>query len=650
MRTARLKASAEGLAGYYHCVSRVVDRRFVLGEVEKEHFTALMRECEEFCEVRVLTHCILSNHFHLLLAVPPRPARLPSAEEVLEKLRKLSGHQNVGAVEQRFAMYRRARDEAGEAAYLATFHARMWDLSAFMKLLKQRFTQWYNGRNARKGTLWEDRFKSVLVEGAGRAMSAMAAYIDLTPVRAGLVEDPKDYRWGGYGEAMAGKRLAREGLRRVVEALGQGGRGSGSGREVLECCRMHLSHQGSEEREAVLQVLGRKGRLPLGSYVRCRVRYFCDRAALGSRGQGRGMPVTPHLRTAYCSRMRSRVHACRSGRITLGIFACLVLTACVTPPAASLQRHEFGRTEMGMEFRIVLYAGTTNAATLAATEAFDRIHALNMIFSDYEEDSELSRLSRSSGTGRAVPVSPELWEVLERSQELAVRTGGAFDVTVGPYVSLWRRARRRHELPRPGLMAIERERVGYAKLLLDPNGRTALLEVPRMRLDLGGIAKGYAMDEALKVLARHGISSALVTGGGDMALGEPPPDRAGWQIMLASLDTEDAPPVENVLLARCSVATSGDLYQFVVIDGRRYSHIVDPRTGVGLTDRSLVTVIAPDSMTADSLATAVSVLGPDEGLALVAEYAGTAVRLLRRPRDAVEVHESPGFKSRLSQP
>jgi len=292
MRRARLKARKEEPAGYYHCVSRVVDRRFILQEQEKEHFVALMRECEAFCEVQVLTFCLMSNHFHILVEVPKRPEVLPSAEEVVRKLRRLSGHQNVGAVEQRFAQYRKAKDGEGEAEYLASFHDRMWEVSAFMKLLKQRFTQWYNGRMGRKGTLWEDRFKSVLVEGEGETLKAMAGYVDLNPVRAGLVKDPKEYRWSGYGEAMAGRRRAKEGVRRAV--------GGGSMSEAMGVYRVLLYNEGSELRESVgedgrlvrgalkqeevVKVLKAKGRLGLGEYVRCRVRYFCDGAVLGSRG------------------------------------------------------------------------------------------------------------------------------------------------------------------------------------------------------------------------------------------------------------------------------------------------------------------------------------------------------------------------------
>jgi len=267
MRRARLKAGKDAPAGHYHCLSRVVDRRFILEEAEKEHFLALMRECEAFCEVQVLTYCVMSNLFHILAEVPKRPEALPTAEEVVAKLRKLTGHQNVGAVEQQFQMYRRAKDAEGEAEYLGSFHDRMWDVSAFMKLLKQRFTQWYNGRTGRKGTLWEDRFKSVLVAGAGEAL-----------------------------EAMAGKRRAKEGLGRVLSGRRreEGLRGS------LAAYRVVLYNEGSERRESVredgglvrgalrheevLEVLKAKGRLGLGDYVRCRVRYFCDGAVLGSRG------------------------------------------------------------------------------------------------------------------------------------------------------------------------------------------------------------------------------------------------------------------------------------------------------------------------------------------------------------------------------
>jgi REP element-mobilizing transposase RayT len=173
-------------AGYYHCMSRVVDRRFVIQEPQKEHFVSLLRECEAFSGVKVLTYCVLSNHFHVLLEVPrpPEPDQRPTMDQVVAMLRQLTGHQAVGALEQQLASIRERKEEQEEAGLLARYHRRMWDLGAFMKLLKQRFTQWYNSQMERKGTLWEERYKSVVVEGASEALMAMGAYIDLNPVRA----------------------------------------------------------------------------------------------------------------------------------------------------------------------------------------------------------------------------------------------------------------------------------------------------------------------------------------------------------------------------------------------------------------------------------------------------------------------------------
>ena len=195
------------------------------------------------------------------------------------------------------AMFAEAKDEKGAAEYLAQFHRRMWDVSEFIKLLKQRFTQWYNGKMGRKGTLWEDRFKSVLVEGEGDPLVTMAAYIDLNPVRAGMVSDPGKYRWSGYGEAMAGRPRAKEGIRRIY---GLGVRALEVTRtEALRGYRMRVFSQGLQglegtdaagsplrrgaDQAAVDRVLLERGRVGVGEYLHCRVRYFSDGVALGSR-------------------------------------------------------------------------------------------------------------------------------------------------------------------------------------------------------------------------------------------------------------------------------------------------------------------------------------------------------------------------------
>jgi thiamine biosynthesis lipoprotein len=309
-----------------------------------------------------------------------------------------------------------------------------------------------------------------------------------------------------------------------------------------------------------------------------------------------------------------------------------------------LRKFIYEKAEMGLPFRVSLYAADEATAKAAADAAFERIAVLNGIFSDYDPNSELSRLSRTSGQGKAVPVSSTLWKVLVRAQEFAERSDGAFDITIGPLVNVWRRARRQQEMPGAELLAEMKARVGYKHLRLDPKQQTAELMVPDMRLDLGAIAKIYAVDEAIAVLKARGITRALVGGSGDMTASDAPPGLPGWRIEVAPLDTPDAPPRQIVYLKNRSIATSGDAFQRVEIDGKRYSHIVDPRTGLGLTDHSLVTVIADDGMTANGLSTSVSVLGPERGLKLVEETPGAAARVVRRPAHKTEQIESSRWK------
>ena len=323
----------------------------------------------------------------------------------------------------------------------------------------------------------------------------------------------------------------------------------------------------------------------------------------------------------------------------------LGLAAGHAAPELELTKFVFEKAEMGVPFRVSLYAADEATARRAADAAFARIAELNGVMSDYDSDAELSRLSRTSGQGRAVRVGDALWKVLVRAQEFSARSEGAFDITVGPLVNVWRRARRKQELPAPELLAGMMARVGFKKLRLDPARQTAELLAPEMRLDLGAIAKGFACDEALAVLRQRGFPRALVGGSGDMAAGDAPPGEPGWRIEVAALDAPGAPPSQIVFLKNCAIATSGDVFQRVEIAGRRYSHIVDPRTGLGLTDHSLVTVIAPDGMTADALSTTVSVLGPEQGLKLVEETPGTAAHVVRQPGERIEFLESARWRN-----
>ncbi|MBN2474092.1 MAG: FAD:protein FMN transferase [Pirellulales bacterium] len=294
---------------------------------------------------------------------------------------------------------------------------------------------------------------------------------------------------------------------------------------------------------------------------------------------------------------------------------------------------------MAVPIRIVLYAPDASTATTTAEAAFARIHALNAILSDYDARSELRQLGNTATGGKTARVSNDLWQVLARARALADQSGGAFDPTVGPVVRLWRRARRNRQLPAPEAIEAARALVGYDLLRLDPDKQTVELLKPGMRLDLGGIAKGYAADEALRVLRNFGLNRALVDAGGDIVLGDPPPDQAGWHIAIAPLEA-DGPPSRVLSLCRTAIATSGDTWQFVEIDGRRYSHIVDPRTGLGLTDHSSVTIVAPDGTAADGLASAVSVLGPQKGIELIEGMPGTAAFIVRAPDGKLETHAS----------
>ncbi|MGH7200050.1 MAG: FAD:protein FMN transferase [Planctomycetaceae bacterium] len=311
-----------------------------------------------------------------------------------------------------------------------------------------------------------------------------------------------------------------------------------------------------------------------------------------------------------------------------------------TAEAGPLARYEFVQIHMGVPFEIVLYAPNEAAANTAADAAYARIEELDDLLSDYDPDSELSRLSRSSEHGRPVEVSEELLFVLSRAVELSKRSNGAFDVTVGPVVKLWRTARRTKRMPMETDLKEALQRVGWRHVQIDRDAGTVALIKPGMQLDLGGIAVGYAADEALRVLKEHGITRALVDGSGDISVSDPPPGRDGWRIGIAALTEPDARPTRFVQLKNAAISTSGDAFQHVEIDGVRYSHIVDPKTGLGLTTRSSVTVIAADGLTADSLASAVSVLGPERGLELIEKTPGAAALFVQLKDGKPQVLES----------
>jgi thiamine biosynthesis lipoprotein len=327
----------------------------------------------------------------------------------------------------------------------------------------------------------------------------------------------------------------------------------------------------------------------------------------------------------------------------LAVVTCTAPRTGATDAArrGALRRFEFSLARMGTTFNIVLYHTEEEAASKAAVAAFNRVERLETIFSDFRDDSENRRLCRL-GAGMPRAVSPELFFVLESSLRFSQLSGGAFNVTIGPVVQVWREARRAGKVPDPGRLAEAKKSTGVEKVILDAEQRTVHLLWPNMRLDFGGIAKGYAADEALRVLKSRGIRMALVDAGGDISIGSAPPGQAGWRIEVKNGLEARGERVSLVLHDR-GVATSGDSFQFLESGGARYSHIVDPASAVALRNSPGVTVVARDGITADALATALSVTPADQGMSIVESVDGASAAIVTRGETGAKWQVSRGF-------
>lgn len=291
--------------GCYHVTSRIVERSYRYGPEEKEFFVATMRRLEAFLDVRVLTYCVMSNHFHLLVEVPGKADTVQLSPALLrERLPLLYRKEALAAaLDELDRAIDNAANPTGTSTWLdsivARYQTRMGDLSVFLKELKWRFSRWYNQTHDRVGTLWEDRYRSVLVEGDEHALMTIAAYIELNPVRAGLIGDPKDYRWSGYGEAVAGKKLARERLARLhgrVRSWQGSGQSSLTWKEISVAYRVYLFGQGRESLGHGISGKGAKrgirseivdqesGVVPLHQQLRKKIDHFTMGVVLGSSG------------------------------------------------------------------------------------------------------------------------------------------------------------------------------------------------------------------------------------------------------------------------------------------------------------------------------------------------------------------------------
>lgn len=282
----------------------------------------------------------------------------------------------------------------------------------------------------------------------------------------------------------------------------------------------------------------------------------------------------------------------------------LLLPSCKKTPLESTPvRIEAERPLMGTLFKVVTYSTDRPTALLVIDQAFAKAEHLSTLATDYDPDSELNQLS-DSPTGVPVAVSKPLFDLLERAKNIAILTQGAYDPTLGSMTQLWRETSRSRTLPDPETLEKARTASGYSALLLDPIASTATLTKPHLRLDLGGIAKGYAADLIHDHLAASGLPQTLVAAGGDLRLGDPPPEKEGWQV---ALRTFALTPTGTLTLKNCAISTSGDLHQRVIIDRIKYSHIIDPMTGLGFAEQKAASVIAPTATLTDPLATAACV-------------------------------------------
>ena len=260
---------------------------------------------------------------------------------------------------------------------------------------------------------------------------------------------------------------------------------------------------------------------------------------------------------------------------------------------------------MGVQTQVILHARTPDEARDAAAAAFAEVARLERLMSDYRPSSQLSAIN--AGAGSMVEADDSMVDILRQARDISELTEGAFDATVGPAVALWRESRKRGTLP------AEADRAAAVALInwreVEVGQRRVGLGRPGMKLDLGGIAKGYAAERAIATLRRRGVRSALVALAGDVALGDAPPGKPGWRVALSNERTGTV--LGTITLANACVSTSGDSEQFVEIEGRRFAHIVDPRSGLGVAGGMPVTVVAPGGATADAIATGAFVLGAD---------------------------------------
>lgn len=326
----------------------------------------------------------------------------------------------------------------------------------------------------------------------------------------------------------------------------------------------------------------------------------------------------------------------------LFLFSIAILS--ITEVLSGQQKFVFEQPKMGSPFTISIFANDSVEAARAANAAFHCADSLNLAFSDYIDSSELNRLNATSGKGQYVQISSAMLDILKYSLKAGSLSKGNYDITLGPLVKLWRRARKKGILPNADSIQNALQRVGYHYVHLDTVHQSLWLEKPGMQLDLGGIAKGYVAQVALNLIKAEGFKSSMVNAGGDIAIGDAPPGREGWRIGITVTEEREKMIPRLLMLKNVAVATSGDIYRHSDINGKRYSHIIDPKTGIGITTQRNVTVIAKDGITADWLATACSILPLNKAFKLVSQFPDGAILITELKKGKLVQKSSADFK------
>lgn len=317
---------------------------------------------------------------------------------------------------------------------------------------------------------------------------------------------------------------------------------------------------------------------------------------------------------------------------------------------AQLKRYTFTESKMGSPFMIVMYCNDSLQAVELAGKSYKLVDSFNNIFSDYIHSSELMQLNATAGSNAApVKVSPALLEILLLSKSAFDKSNGSFDITIGPLVKLWRSARKTKQLPDKEKIAAAKNLSGFNNLIIDPVEKKVTLIKQGMSLDLGGIAKGWIAQKIIDFLHSQHVANALADAGGDIAMSAAPEGTNGWTIGVNIPERQEELLDQSLLLQNKAVATSGDAYQYVEKDGKRYSHIVDPHTGYGVTFQRNVTVIANDGATADWLATACSIL-PIKKAKKLAGKMDAELLIAENKKDKIVFYSTKGFDLYWKQP